>query len=454
MNFHSTSIVALMQNQVLANLLFLLLLTSILTTGCREKGPNSKPDPTASSSSVDTEKQEEEPEEPLPDPVAFEQTFEVNAEDLLSAALAPELLEQGWVRIFDGQSPFGWFVVETKADWRVNDGIISVTRGDKSYLCSSFQVADFELELEFRCDKDTNSGIFLRTTPQPESVAQDCLELNIAPPDNPFPTGSFVQREKLEPAELGEFDPTQWHKYFVRVEGQSAQVKLDGKLIMELENFEAAPIGHISLQHNSGKVEFRNVLLRPLDGELLSTDKEWESDWELSTKEEAEVTVEVRENGLEVNGGLGQLQSKEDYQDFFLQASYTLATPEVNSGIFFRCIRDNMLDGYECQVNHAIEGNDRLRPADAGAGAIFRRENARIVMGDGTTKTYLTLLAQGPQFVTWVNGVQVAEFYDSREPNENPRRGLRLEAGPLSVQAHDPGTSFTLHELEVRTIAP
>ena len=390
--------------------------------------------------------------EDLPEPLAFDQTFEVRPDALLNAALSEKHLSENWVRLFDGQSPYGWFVVNNKADWKIEDNAIKVTRGEKSFLCTSFQLADFELKLDFRCDINTNSGVFLRTTPHPESVATDCLELNIAPPDNPFPTGSFVQRKKLETSELGDFDPSEWHTYHIKLEGSHIEVDLDGEKVMELDDFVSAATGHISLQHNVGRVEFRNILLRPIGSTQLQLNDDWETDWELSTKDDAMVDVEVAKEGLFVSGGLGQLQSKEDFQDFFLHGSYTLKKPEVNSGIFFRCIRDNMLDGYECQVNHAIVGDDPLRPADAGAGAIFRGTDARIVIGDGTEKTHISLLAQGPQFLTWVNGVQVAEFFDDRKPDENPRSGLRLDAGPISIQAHDPKTEVTFHRLEVTSL--
>lgn len=380
--------------------------------------------------------------------------YEVDAESLLAAALPPEQLQEGWVRLFDGQSPFGWFLTGD-ANWSIKDGSIRVSKGDISFLCTSFQLADYELKVDFRCAADTNSGIFLRTGPEPDNVAEGCLELNIAPPDNPFPTGSFVQRQKLEPEDLnqaspgGEFDSTQWHTYHVRLVGSEVEVWLDGKSVMKMSDFSSNPTGHISLQHNQGRVEFRNILLKPVSSEALHLDSEWEQDWTKSVKEDAMLEVEVVDNGLRLTGGLGQLQSKQDYGDFILQASYTLAKPEVNSGIFFRCIRDNMLDGYECQVNHATVDGDPLMPADAGAGAIFRRQPARIVVGDGTTKSFITILANGAQFLTWVNGLQVADFYDSREPDENPRRGLRTDPGPIAIQAHDPGTDVTFHEMRI-----
>ncbi len=377
------------------------------------------------------------------------QAYELDATKLLAAALPENLLKEGWISLFDGQSLFGWLVAG-EANWRVEQGTIRVDAGEPSFLCTSFQLADYELKVDFRCDAQTNSGVFLRTPPSPEDPARDSLELNIAPPDNPFPTGSFVKRQKLEPQDLGAIDTTAWHTFHIRLEGDQVKVSLDDKPIMELTDKTKLGRGHISLQHNQGRIEFRNIWLRPISQKHLLLDQDWEKDWTKSEKEK--LTVTVVPEGLHLQGGLGQLQSKADFGDFLLQAKYKLAQPQVNSGIFFRCVRDSMLDGYECQLNHAIVDGDRMRPADAGAGAIFRRQAARMVIGEGTTPTYLTLLAAGNHLVSWVNGVQMIDFIDDRAPHENPRRGSKVGAGPISLQGHDPTTDATFLSISVSPI--
>jgi hypothetical protein len=421
-------------------------LFTVVLTGCRSgeeptvAEPEKAPATTTTAAVVENEDSEEVEIAPT--------TYELNAESLLSSALPDEQLEQGWVRIFDGQSLAGWFMVGN-ANWQVKDQTIKVTRGERSYLCTSFMLADYELKIDFRSDAKTNSGIFLRTEAQPEDVAVDCLELNIAPPDNPFPTGSFVQRQRVAPEDLGNFDPTVWHTYHIRLIGEQVEVFLDDQQILEMKDSTSSRRGYISLQHNAGRVEFRNIMLRPVAAEPLKLAADWEEDWSRSEKEDGVFHVELADEGLKLSGGLGQLQSKRDFGDFVLQAKYSLARPEVNSGVFFRCVRDAMLDGYECQVNHAVLDEDPLRPADAGAGAIFRRQPARIVVGDGTQPTYLTLLASGQQMVTWVNGVQVVDFVDSRAPDDNPRKGSRTAPGPIALQGHDPTTEVTFHRIQV-----
>ena len=379
------------------------------------------------------------------------EAIELSVEDLLSAQLSQAELADGWVRLFDGQSLFGWFAFGD-ADWSVADGVIRVSEGERSYLCTSFQISDFELELDFRSDATTNSGVFLRTEPEPQDVATESLELNIAPPDNAFPTGSFVNRQKLSTEELGDFDTDQWHTYRVRLEGSHVQVALDGRDIMDFEAESVSPRGYISLQHNSGRVEFKNIRMRPIHSEHLVMDSGWESSWIKSQTEGVDFQVEADDKGIHLTGGLGQLESKNQYDDFFLNASYSLARPDVNSGIFFRCIPGKMLDGYECQVNHAMVEGNPLQPADAGAGAIFRRVDARLVVGDGTKPTHIAILASGPQIATWVNGVQMVDFLDQRAPDENPRRGLRTQAGTIAIQAHDPTTDVVFYTVAVSSL--
>jgi hypothetical protein len=380
-------------------------------------------------------------------PIELE-AYEIEADRLLSATLPEELLEEGWVRLFDGHTLVGWSIVG-QADWQCRDGVLRVTKGEKSFLCSNFEIADFELKVDFRCSPSTNSGVFLRTTPEPGDVSLDCLEVNIAPPDNPFPTGSLVGRERVEPESLGDFDPTQWHTFFIRLDGDAVTVQLDGKTVLETVDDSSSRRGHISLQFNEGVVEFRNVLMRPIERQTLQLGDDWQNDWIADEKEPGLMQVQSSTEGLRISGGLGKVQSRRSFGDFWLQSRYRLASPDVNSGIFFRCIEDSLIDGYECQINHSVVAGDPLRPADAGTGAIFRRRPARIVVGDGTVPTHLSLLVSGRQMMTWVNGLMTAEFYDDRPSDPNPRRGSRIDPGPIALQGHDSATDITFETMHI-----
>ena len=76
--------------------------------------------------------------------------------------LTREDLADGWILLFDGQTDFGWKPTG-KANWKVADGIISVSEGEAGFLYHTTQLADFALRADFRSEKETNSGVFLRS---------------------------------------------------------------------------------------------------------------------------------------------------------------------------------------------------------------------------------------------------------------------------------------------------
>ena len=115
--------------------------------------------------------------------------------------LSNEELLDGWISLFDGETLYGWRN-ESNADWRVENNAILVEKGKPGLLRTSAQFDNFLLRVEFRAPAKTNSGIFIRTSPNPIDPASDCYEINIAEPSvSPFPTGSIVKRVKANDAD-------------------------------------------------------------------------------------------------------------------------------------------------------------------------------------------------------------------------------------------------------------
>ncbi len=52
------------------------------------------------------------------------------------SVLTAEEASQGWVRLFDGATLFGWQMASS-ANWRVEDGAILVDQGSVGLLCTS-----------------------------------------------------------------------------------------------------------------------------------------------------------------------------------------------------------------------------------------------------------------------------------------------------------------------------
>ncbi len=383
-------------------------------------------------------------------------SFEVDAEQLLAQRLSAEEAAQGWVRLFDGSTLYGWQMA-SEANWRVEQGAIVVDAGSVGLLCTSVNWADYEMTLEFQTAAETNSGVFLRTPLEPLDPAVDCYEVNIAPTSNPFPSGSIVKRSKVIDGAPGSaaapLDPEQWHRLRMVMQGDHLTIEINEQLVCDYRDPMPLPAGRIGLQHNQGRAAFKNIRIRPLGLKPL-LDQEL-SQWQTFPSKPGK--FEVTDSGeLRVTGGRGQIESKDKFGNFVALVEAKTQSQKLNSGLFFRCIPGSDMNGYECQINHGIENNNPLKPLDCGTGGIFRRTNARIVAADDKQWFSMLLVADGLQCSAWVNGLQVTDWRDDRPADDNPRNGSRTAAGSLMLQAHDPTTDILFRQVNATelVIAP
>ncbi|HVU88993.1 MAG TPA: DUF1080 domain-containing protein [Pirellulales bacterium] len=356
--------------------------------------------------------------------------------------LTPEELDDGWILLFDGETTFGWHA-EKKADWKVADGAITVSSGEPGLLATTSEFADYELKLEFRAPRGTNSGVFLRTPAVPTDPAKDCYELNIADPDtSPFYTGSFVGRQKA--TEYLHSDD--WQSFEVTARGGHFVVKVDGRQVLDYTDPAPLGRGRIGLQLNKGPVAFRNIKLRPLGLESIFNGRDL-TGWKVFPDKKSVFTV-TPEGDLNVKNGNGQIETEGQWADFVLQLDIFSNGKFLNSGIFFRTIPGGFWQGYESQIQNGFL-LDRARPMDYGTGGIYNRQKARKVVPDDFVWFHKTLVVSGDHMAAWVNGYQVSDFTDTRPPNENARDGLRLKAGTLAIQGHDRTTDLSFRKIRI-----
>ncbi len=361
--------------------------------------------------------------------------------------LTPDELSEGWIQLFDGETLFGW-EPSTKANWKVEGGVISVSEGEPGLLCTTSQFGDYQFKVDFRSPKTTNSGVFLRTSPKPKDPADDCYELNIADPTvSPFHTGSFVKREKASDVE---YSP-EWRTFDVTAIGGRFTVKLDGKQVFDYTDPKPRGRGFIGLQLNSGLVEFRNVKLKPLSEKPIFNGKDL-TGWHIHPDKPGEFKVD--DGAIHVVNGPGGLESDGQWADFTLQFEVFSNGKHLNSGVFFRSIPGDFNNGYECQVQNGYKDDDRNQPLDCGTGGFYRRQNARRVVSNDFEWTPITVVAAGKHMAAWVKGYQVSDWTDPREADDNPRKGLRTKPGTLILQGHDKTTDLSFRRLQIVEMAP
>lgn len=361
--------------------------------------------------------------------------------------LMPEEIAEGWIRLFDGESLFGW-KPNSELNWRVENGVIVADVGQPGLLQTTSRFADFELRCDVRVAAGGNSGIFLRTAFTPTDPAVDCYELNICDTHPAFKSGSLVKRAQPTKEIAADGD---WHSFHVRAEGPHISVLFDGERILDYVDDSPAPlvIGHIGLQMNGGKAEFKNVFVKPLGAQPLF-DGNSLSGWHAVDGSKSQFAAE--DGAIHVTGGRGFLETDATAKNFVLQFEAKTNGEKLNSGVFFRAMpgtESEPSNGYEFQIHNGYKDGDRSRPEDFGTGAIFRRAPARKVVSNDREWFSATLIADGPHFATWVNGEPVVDWTDDRPSDDNPRKGLRLDAGHFSLQGHDPGTDVQFRNLRL-----
>ncbi len=356
--------------------------------------------------------------------------------------LTPEELAEGWILLFDGETDYGWHAAK-KANWKVAEGAISVSEGEPGLLATTSEFADYELHLEFRAPRGTNSGVFLRTPAIPTDPTKDCYELNIADPEtSPFFTGSFVRRQKA--TEYLHSDD--WQSFDVTAQGGHFIVKVDGKLVLDYTDPQPVRRGKIGLQLNKGAVAFRNIKLKPLGLQSIFNGRDL-TGWKVFPDKKSVFSV-TPEGYLNVKKGNGQIETEGQWADFVLQLEVFSNGKFLNSGVFFRALPGEFWQGYESQIQNGFL-LDRARPMDYGTGGIYNRQKARRVVADDFTWMQKTIVATGNHMAVWVNGTQVSDFTDEREANDNARNGSRLKAGVLAIQGHDPTTDLSFRNIKI-----
>ena len=385
---------------------------------------------------------------------AVQKPDSANQASIETVGLSEVEIADGWLALFDGETTFGWSAA-SKANWTVRDGEVHVSEGERGLLRTTTQFDDFDLKLEFKISETTNSGIFVRTSPKPSDPAGDCFEINLAGPgQSQFTTGSLVNRKRAESVSEGVDDWFEnWHRCRIVADGARMQIWIDDVQTMNYQDPAGEACigrGFIALQLNSGPASFRKIRLKPLNIDPIFNGSDL-SGWKTDQKRDSEFKV-TQSGELNILSGRGQIETEQTFGDFVFSTQCKTNAVGLNSGVFYRCIPGEMMNGYESQIQNQFRDDDQSSPVDCGTGGIFRRVNARRVNANDKEWFCKTIIATGPHVSVWVNGYQVTDWSDRRKADPNPRRGRRLEAGTIIFQGHDPTTDILLKDIKAREL--
>ena len=203
--------------------------------------------------------------------------------------------KNGWVQLFDGKTLNGWVQKNGTATYRVVDGtIVGQTKEGSwnSFLCTTKDYGDFELEFDVKVDNHLNSGVQIRSKTRAHAIGKGPNKAAgrvMGPQVEIEASGSnggesgyiygeatglgwLTPKERLIPHKY--FKDGQWNHYRVVAKGPHIQTWINGHPVADLTDkkvYAMFPRGFIGLQVHRIKpgtgpyqVAWRNIRIREL----------------------------------------------------------------------------------------------------------------------------------------------------------------------------------------------
>ena len=203
-------------------------------------------------------------------------------------SLSAQEKADGWQLLFDGKTFDGWLCqnVEHNA-WQIDTGAFYYDAKGHGMLYTKARYGNFELKIDFMCDKGTNSGVFFRWDKISDPV-QTGFEMQVLDDansnDSPRHWCGAIY-DVMAPSEHAVNPMRTWNTAVIRARDNFISVTLNGKHIVQMDlnrwteahknpdgstnKFNTAykdmpREGHIGLQNHGCKVWFKNIKLRVL----------------------------------------------------------------------------------------------------------------------------------------------------------------------------------------------
>lgn len=167
------------------------------------------------------------------------------------------------IKLFNGVDLTGWRA-KGQNQWIVENGILRSPKSGAN-LISEQTFTDFKLHVEFRYEKGSNSGIYLRGR----------YEVQIEDDKGKEPWKGYLGAVYgfLTPSEMAAKDPGEWQTYDITLIGRMVTIVANGKTILcnqeipgitggAIDSKEGEP-GPILFQGDHGPIDFRNIVITP-----------------------------------------------------------------------------------------------------------------------------------------------------------------------------------------------
>jgi HEAT repeat protein len=403
-----------------------------------------------------------------------------------------ERLERGgFVPLFDGRSLDGWKGLvadpparakmapaelaaaqaaadeKMRAHWRAEGGAL-VFDGKGDSLCTTRDYADFELLADWKIEKDGDSGLYLRGSPQVQIWD---------PGTNPVGSGGLYNNEKGpgRPSEKADRPVGEWNTFRVIMIGDRVTVYLNDTRVVDdtvLENYwerdkPIYPSGQIELQAHGNPLYFRNLYVREIPRDTSApaiTDVEraegfvplfngrdldgWTGAAASYVAEDGRIVVHPERGG-------GNLYTAKEYADFVLRFDFKL-TPAANNGLGVRTPLqgDAAYVGMELQIledgSPVYWGLQPYQYHGSVYGVVPAKRGVQKPVGEWNSEE---VTVKGRRVIVVVNGITVvdadldeASAGGTMDHKEHP--GLARPTGHLGFLGH--GSRLELRNIRIR----
>ncbi len=200
--------------------------------------------------------------------------------------------DENFNQIGSGLNPSGWQDLFTKdlsnatfkpGSWTMDNSVLTLNGG--GYIWSKEKYGDFILDLEFKLEKNTNSGVFVRTGDVAKFV-QSSIEIQIHQSTDGTKYGSCgAIYDCMAPAKDMVFAAGQWNHFTITCKANKIYVVFNGEQIIDMDlNLWPEPgknpdgtknkfrtaikdmprSGHIGFQDHGQPIWYRNIKIKQL----------------------------------------------------------------------------------------------------------------------------------------------------------------------------------------------
>jgi hypothetical protein len=168
------------------------------------------------------------------------------------------------IPLLNGKDLSGWRPTGATNQWKIVNGVLTSPKSG-SNLVTTESFKDFKLHIEFRYDKGSNSGVYLRGR----------YEVQIADNKGSDPLKDYFGAVYgfIAPSEMVAKNPGEWQTYDITLVGRLVTIIGNGKTIVcnqeipgitggAIDSKEGEP-GPLLLQGDHGPIEFRNIVITP-----------------------------------------------------------------------------------------------------------------------------------------------------------------------------------------------